>query len=54
MVRARYKLAISAGRMLGSAEEMSIASLLTIISMQMQCLVWRAIVSESEQLLSVN
>lgn len=44
----------SACRMLGSVEEMSIASLVTVISMQAQYLVCRVIVSKSEKLLSFN
>lgn len=49
-----YKLGICACWMLGSAEVMSVASLLTIISMQAQHLVCKLIVSKSEELLNFN
>lgn len=54
MVRACYELGICACRMLGSAELMSIASLLTIVSMQVQYLVCRVIVLKSENFLALT
>lgn len=51
MVHAWYKLGICACRMLSSAEVLSIASLLTVISMQAQYLV---IVSKVKNFLSLT